>query len=99
MRDMTRRNDQLKEQVVRKVKEAQDAIMNSMPSQLDRNQETYNSEDQDDPKQTFYVTVPAQDNKLIQIMSNPLKYNVIESNKFSFHECRTVYIAPDLYAF
>ena len=73
--------------------------MNSMPSQLDRNQQTYSSEDSDDPKQIFYVTVPAQDNKLIQIMTNPLKYNVIESDKFSFYGSRTVYIAPDLYAF
>ena len=99
MSDLTFRKEQMKETVIRKVKRAQKAIIDSIISPDECNKVTYDSEDYDDPKETFYVTVPTKDNQLIQIMTNPLQYNIIESNDFSFYGCRSVYIAPDLFAF
>ena len=99
MSDLTCRKDQMKEKFISKVKEAQVAIFDSIILPEERDKVTKESEDQDDPKQTFYVTVPTQDNKLIQIMTNPVQYKVIESDKFSFNGCRTVYVEPNLYAF
>ena len=59
MSDLTYRKDQLKEKVIKKVKQAQEAIIDSMILPDERNKVTYNSEDYDDPKKTFYVTVPS----------------------------------------
>ena len=55
----------MKETVIRKVKRAQKAIIDSIISPDECNKVTYDSEDYDDPKETFYVTVPTKDNQLI----------------------------------
>ena len=58
-----------------------------------------NSEDANEPSQTFFATVPERDQQLIKITTNPPQYSLIESDEFSFSGSKTVYIEPNLYAF
>ena len=59
MSELASRKEKQKEKVIKKVKKAQEAIIDSMILPDERNKVTYNSEDYDDPKETFYVTVPS----------------------------------------